>query len=203
MDYNLTEDEEMLIATKEAESYYRSEVAPASRKELLAFVKEIKETKAEFVSDRRSKYLEDEVRELERETVEILKLFEKNGFSFIGDVILKVLDYQEKKKKLKRLQFEYRNMGSDNKFSQSLSEEEIDMARNADCSQFLDIKKRVSGKGWALCPFHNDKNPSLCCYDGGQGFYCFSCSTGGDAITLVKELHGLDFVKAVNFINNK
>ena len=76
MDYNLTEDEKMLIATKEAESYYRSEVASASRKELLAFVKEVKETKAEFVSDRRSKYLEDEVRELERETGEILKLFE-------------------------------------------------------------------------------------------------------------------------------
>lgn len=203
MNYNLTEDEKTLAVTKEEESHYRSEIVPVLRKELLTFVKETKEAESDFVNISRLTYLEDEIKWLERETKEIFDLFEKNGFSFLGDVVLKVLDYSGKKNKLKRLKFEYSNIGFDNKFSQSLPEEEIAMAREADCSQFLSIKKRAGKKNWAICPFHNDTNPSLCCYEDGKGFYCFSCGVGGDAITLVKELHHLEFRDAVNFINNK
>lgn len=40
----------------------------------------------------------------------------------------------------------------------------------------------VNRKGLCLCPFHNDKNPSLKIYPNGKGFYCFTCGTGGDQI---------------------
>ena len=40
----------------------------------------------------------------------------------------------------------------------------------------------VNRKGLCLCPFHNDKNPSLKIYPNGKGFYCFTCGSGGDQI---------------------
>lgn len=40
-------------------------------------------------------------------------------------------------------------------------------------------------KGLCLCPFHQDKKPSMKLYPDGRGFYCFSCATGGDQIKLI------------------
>ncbi len=41
---------------------------------------------------------------------------------------------------------------------------------------------QVNQKGLCLCPFHQDKDPSMKIYPNGKGFYCFSCGTGGDQI---------------------
>jgi DNA primase len=42
-------------------------------------------------------------------------------------------------------------------------------------------------KATCLCPFHNDKNPSLK-IDGERGIYkCFSCGAGGNALGFVRE----------------
>lgn len=41
-----------------------------------------------------------------------------------------------------------------------------------------------NAKGLCICPFHEDKHPSLRLYPNGKGFYCFSCGTGGDQIKL-------------------
>ena len=42
-------------------------------------------------------------------------------------------------------------------------------------------------KATCLCPFHNDKNPSLK-IDGERGIYkCFSCGSGGNALGFVRE----------------
>ena len=51
----------------------------------------------------------------------------------------------------------------------------------------------------ALCPFHNDTNPSLSFK--GQRFKCFACGTGGDVIDLVGHLASTsphDTVKELN-----
>ena len=197
-------DDKMIAAMKKEKDYYSSRTVSEVKKELRKFAEEIKETDPEFVKSRRLEYILPEIKILEKEVKTILELFKKNGFSFVGDVILKVSKYSEKNKRLKRLQFEYRNIEFDKESNQNiLKEEDIEIARSADCSQFVDVKKRTGGKEWALCPFHRDTNPSLCCYEGDKGFFCFACNKGGDAITLVKELHGLEFKDAVNFINNK
>lgn len=44
-------------------------------------------------------------------------------------------------------------------------------------------------KGWAICPFHVDHNPSMKVYD--DGFYCFVCGAGGDIVNFYAKLHGL------------
>lgn len=48
----------------------------------------------------------------------------------------------------------------------------------------------VNRKGLCLCPFHNDKNPSLKIYPNGKGFYCFTCGAGGDQINFAALYRG-------------
>lgn len=39
--------------------------------------------------------------------------------------------------------------------------------------------------GKCLCPFHQDRRPSMKIYPDGKGYYCFSCGSGGDLIKFV------------------
>ena len=49
----------------------------------------------------------------------------------------------------------------------------------------------------ALCPLHDDKNPSFVIYPESGRFICFSCcSEGGDVIDLVQRMLGVGFVEA-------
>ncbi len=47
-----------------------------------------------------------------------------------------------------------------------------------------------------LCPFHNDKHPSLSVKTEKQIWHCWSCDKGGNVINLVRDLYGLSFVDA-------
>lgn len=46
----------------------------------------------------------------------------------------------------------------------------------------------VSHHGMAVCPFHNDKNPSM---KVDKRFHCFACQADGDAVDFVSRLFGL------------
>ena len=46
---------------------------------------------------------------------------------------------------------------------------------------------RVNRNGMCVCPFHNDKNPSM---KLDRRFYCFGCGATGDVIDFVSRLHG-------------
>jgi DNA primase len=61
----------------------------------------------------------------------------------------------------------------------------------------LDIKKcaeyygmTIDRGGRAICPFHDDRHPSLSFKDGY--FKCFACGEGGDVFKLVGRLTGID-----------
>ena len=47
---------------------------------------------------------------------------------------------------------------------------------------------RVSRNGMAVCPFHNDRNPSM---KVDRRFHCFACQADGDAVDFVSRLFGL------------
>lgn len=57
-------------------------------------------------------------------------------------------------------------------------------------------------KDTAICPFHDDTNPSLTLPREKNIFKCFSCGAGGDAITFVSKLKHLSNLEAVRLINN-
>ena len=56
----------------------------------------------------------------------------------------------------------------------------------------------VNHYGMALCPFHNDRHPSL--YVADDHYYCFACGAHGDVIDLSAKLLGLSFTEVIHRI---
>ena len=49
-------------------------------------------------------------------------------------------------------------------------------------------------RGWAVCPLHADRHPSLKVYK--DGYYCFACGSGGDVITFVARMEDVSNAQA-------
>lgn len=77
---------------------------------------------------------------------------------------------------------------------------------------FQEVRERVSAqdaarhygltfdrRGWALCPFHHDRHPSMSFHKGR--FRCWVCDVGGDSIDFTSRLLGLDAMGAVERLN--
>jgi len=66
------------------------------------------------------------------------------------------------------------------------------------------IKLKQKGKSYiGLCPWHDDKNPSLS-VDEEKGLYnCFGCGESGDVFTLVEKMKGYGFKQALEFLKRK
>lgn len=52
---------------------------------------------------------------------------------------------------------------------------------------------KVNRTGMAVCPFHNDRNPSM---KVDRRFHCFGCGADGDAVDFVAALYGLSVKEA-------
>lgn len=63
-----------------------------------------------------------------------------------------------------------------------------DVVKISDVAWAYEIK--VKGKK-AICPFHDDKNPSLSLDDKKGLFHCFGCGESGDIITFIQKLDNL------------
>ena len=75
---------------------------------------------------------------------------------------------------------------------------------------FQDIKDRVDLRelvrfygldvnrgGFALCPFHNERNPSFkVCEDH---FHCFGCGAHGDHTDFIEKLYGVTNIEAAKY----
>ena len=48
-----------------------------------------------------------------------------------------------------------------------------------------------------LCPFHDDKTPSLSVTPEKGLFHCFGCSAGGDVITFVEKIENISNKEAI------
>ena len=55
----------------------------------------------------------------------------------------------------------------------------------------------------ALCPFHNDKHPSLHFDLKKNRYKCFACGASGNVIYLVMRYNNMEFKEAINWIGNK
>lgn len=52
----------------------------------------------------------------------------------------------------------------------------------------------------ALCPFHDDSNPSLKVYPDRQSYRCWVCNEGGDVFTWVMKRENLDFRETLEML---
>ena len=63
--------------------------------------------------------------------------------------------------------------------------------------------KRAGSNVKGLCPFHNEKTPSMVVYPESQSFYCFGCGAGGDVITFVMKYNNLDYEGALEYLASR
>ena len=75
-----------------------------------------------------------------------------------------------------------------------------DILKHADIvdvvSTFINVIKK--GRNFvAVCPFHDDKNPSMMLSRDKQIFKCFVCGTGGNVITFVQHYEKVSYIQAV------
>lgn len=66
-------------------------------------------------------------------------------------------------------------------------------------SQYMHLKR--SGRNFfGLCPFHNEKSPSFSVSPDKQIFHCFGCGVGGNVITFVSKIEGLNFIETIQIL---
>lgn len=76
-----------------------------------------------------------------------------------------------------------------------ITSEMIERAKEFPIENLIEVNR---GKV-ALCPFHDDHNPSMSIKN--NRFYCFGCSQKGDVIEFVMRRDGFSFREAVKFLN--
>lgn len=59
-------------------------------------------------------------------------------------------------------------------------------------------KKRYRG----LCPFHEDKDPSLYVYTDTQSFHCYGCGFGGDIFDFLMRIQNKSFNDVVKLLKD-
>lgn len=67
---------------------------------------------------------------------------------------------------------------------------------------FVSLKK-VGSNYRALSPFTNEKTPSFYVSPSKEIFKCFSSGKGGDAITFVQEVEGINYIEALKYLAQK
>jgi len=59
-------------------------------------------------------------------------------------------------------------------------------------SQYVVLKKSGANY-WGICPFHNDKKPSMSVSPSRGIFKCFSCGAGGDALSFLVKIQNREY----------
>lgn len=68
--------------------------------------------------------------------------------------------------------------------------------------RYLSLKRTGSSTKTlvGLCPFHDDRHPSLHVNVEGQYYKCFACGEGGDLFQFVQQMEGCDFRQALKIL---
>lgn len=66
-------------------------------------------------------------------------------------------------------------------------------------SHYITVERK-GNSSVAICPFHQDSNPSLSISNTKKIFKCFVCNVGGNAITFVQKYKKVNFIEAIKII---
>lgn len=165
--------------------------------------KEILETFRECLPSLREK-LEDLEEQEEKRIVLMAQAKEKVRQYFKNPVNIKLwydiveIVYFPQDKTLKRIRQWVKYMEED-----QLGLESIEKARSVsiiELARMYGQVKETNSRGITLCPFHDDKHPSLVLYKKDNGFHCFSCGADGDPIKYIMHQKDLGFRAAVKYL---
>jgi DNA primase len=70
-------------------------------------------------------------------------------------------------------------------------------------SEYIPLKPGGSGAFKANCPFHQEKTPSFYISRPRQTWHCFGCDQGGDLISFVMKMEGMEFREALELLAQK
>ena len=76
--------------------------------------------------------------------------------------------------------------------------------KHADIVKVISSYQELNAKGKdyvGLCPFHDDKHPSMSVSPAKRIFRCFSCGVGGDAISYVKKRENISLFEAMKKVS--
>ena len=66
------------------------------------------------------------------------------------------------------------------------------------------VKLEKAGKNYkGRCPFHNERTPSFFVSPDRDTFHCFGCDKGGDILTFVEYIEGVDFAGALEILADR
>lgn len=70
-------------------------------------------------------------------------------------------------------------------------------------SEYFPLKPGGSGAFKANCPFHQERTPSFYVSRPRQSWHCFGCDQGGDLISFVMKIEGMEFREALEHLAQK
>ncbi|MEI7512313.1 MAG: DNA primase [Candidatus Uhrbacteria bacterium] len=70
-------------------------------------------------------------------------------------------------------------------------------------SEYIPLKPGGSGAFKANCPFHQERTPSFYISRPRQTWHCFGCDQGGDFISFVMKMEGMEFREALELLAQK
>ena len=82
----------------------------------------------------------------------------------------------------------------------NLNEKINEIRQNSDIVDIVSRHINVVKKGrnyFAICPFHNDTNPSLSISKDKQIFKCFVCNEAGNVFTFIQKFKKIPYMRAV------
>jgi DNA primase len=69
--------------------------------------------------------------------------------------------------------------------------------------EYVPLKPAGTASFKACCPFHHEKTPSFYVNRSRQSWHCFGCNKGGDLISFVMEMEGMEFRDALELLAQK
>lgn len=100
---------------------------------------------------------------------------------------------------IKRNNFLLSSLNAKSVKKNKITDNDIEQAKSVPIETFLEI----GHSGFAKCPFHEEKIPSLKVYKKTNSWYCFSCMRGGTVVDLIMKKNNCDFIEAIKILLNK
>ena len=69
--------------------------------------------------------------------------------------------------------------------------------------EYVTLRKAGAQNFVGLCPFHQEKTPSMSVHASRQFFHCFGCAASGDVFAFVQKIENITFPEAVRLIAEK
>lgn len=178
----------MIADIAEILDQFRRETMPATHQ---AINQHIADYPASFRQMARLRYLEDVLEDLVLETLDMrIAIYEARDET---NRLYLEAELFDKTAEISKYNMKIASFRRPRKAHVGITNHDIGRAREVPCNKLVEVNRT----NMALCPFHDDRTPSMRWYRDSNRLYCFSCNRGWDTISFLRERDGLSFVQAV------